>query len=403
MTHSLYSPSSLHRRISCLGSANAERDMPDTSSEVSAEGTAAHHIREQCLLTGKNVDDFVGTTVDIEGFSFEVTQEWVRFLQPGIDHLRDLGTVGSNLHIESFVDLYTWMPGEGGTLDAGVITPELITINDLKFGRSPVSAERNPQLMAYALGYIESIAFLPEAEINDTKVALEIDQPRVFGGGSRWVTTVGELWEFGDQLREMYQLSQDPNAPRTPSFDACTYCKANTQCRELADYIFDILGISFEGGKMIQSDEQLDNDKLAVIVSNASLITKMIEAYKSHAKDLILSEGVDLQGVKVVAGAGRREWVNAEDVEAWLLTKYKKHQIYKSELISPAQAENVLGTRNWAKVQTFIRTSEGNPTLVSADDPRPALIPAVNLFDVVDDDIDLLFDEVSYDLDDILG
>jgi len=400
MTHSLYSPSSLHRRLSCLGSANAERGMPDTSSEVSAEGTAAHHIREQCLLTGKDVSDFVGTIVEIDGFSFEVTQEWARFLQPGIDHLRDMGIVGSTLHIESFVDLSSWMPGEGGTLDAGVIKPELITINDLKFGRSPVSAERNPQLMAYALGFIGSLAFSPKAE---TKVALEIDQPRVFGGGSRWVTTVGELLEFGEQLREMYQLSQDPNAPRTPSFDACTYCKANTQCRELADYIFDILGIRFEGSKMIQSDEQLDNDKLAVIVSNAALISKMIEAYKNRAKDLILSEGVELPGVKVVSGAGRREWVNAEDVEAWLLTKYKKHQIYKSELISPAQAENVLGTRNWAKVQTFIRTSEGNPTLVSADDPRPALIPAVNLFDIVDDGIDALFDEVCDDLDDILG
>lgn len=372
--------------------------MPDTSSEVSAEGTAAHHIREQCLLTGKDVDDFVGTMVDVEGFSFEVTQEWVRFLQPGIDHLRDI-SAGETIAIEHFVDLSPWMPGEGGTLDARVSSTKLHTINDLKFGRSPVSAERNPQGMAYGLGSIH------QCGITDTNlpVAIEIDQPRVFGGGSRWVTTVGELLEFGEQLREMYQLSQDPNAPRTPSFDACTYCKANTQCRELADYIFDILGIRFEGSKMIQSDEQLDNDKLAVIVSNAALISKMIEAYKNRAKDLILSEGVDLPGVKVVSGAGNREWVNAEDVEAWLLTKYKKHQIYKSKLISPAQAENVLGTRNWAKVQEFIRTSEGSPTLVSAEDPRPALIPAINLFDVVDDELDALFDDVTDDLDDILG
>ncbi len=389
--HSLYSPSSLTRRFFCLGSANAESGMPDTSNEAAAEGTAAHTIRERCLVENKDVEDFIGTVIEVENYEFTCTREWARLLQPGIDWLRDKSRKKkAKLYFEYRVPLEIWMPGESGTLDAAVVSPELIIINDLKFGRNWVDAYENEQMSAYALGFIAThVGF----DNPDRKVLLTIDQPRAFGGGSEWETTIRDLLVYGKKMAKMFIASKNPNAKRTASIDGCTYCKAAMDCREFAEYLLGLFGLDFEDDFMIPKAERLGVDQLGKLLEHRSLIVNAMNKYADHAKSLILDQAIDVPGVKVVDSGGTRIWADESEVETWLLERYKKHQVFKTELMSPPQLENVLGTRNWAKVQEFIETKPGNPLLVKASDPRPALIPVINLFD----------DDSFSDDEDVLG
>jgi len=48
-THALLSPSAAHRWMNCPPSACLEREFPSSSSEVAAEGTAAHALCEHKL------------------------------------------------------------------------------------------------------------------------------------------------------------------------------------------------------------------------------------------------------------------------------------------------------------------------------------------------------------------
>lgn len=390
--HTLWSPSSLHRRLVCIGSANAEEGLPDETSDVAAEGTCAHAVREKCLLEGRDVEDFVGDVVEADGFTFEVTRDWVKFLQPGIDRLRESG---GKLFVEYNVPLDAWMPGESGTLDAGVVLSDLIIIEDLKFGRDPVSAVKNVQMMAYALGFWEAVArHITKA----TRFLLRIDQPRAFGGGSEWYVSLDELIKFGENLAQAYIAGQDPNAPRVPEPDACKYCKASDHCAELAYSIFDVLGISEqffnEEDIVIPESERLSVDHLGKILFHAKMIKKALEKYEERGKSE-LHAGKQVPLVKLVEGVGKREWADPKAAEEWLLDKLPQHQVYKRDLISVAEAERTLGTRNWKKAQDLIATKLGAPMLVPHHDSRPALIPVVNYFDDIDEMEDLIGGEVD--------
>ena len=61
--HAKFSPSSLHRRLACIGSMAMEEGYPDSASEYAQEGTAAHFLAASCLKSDKNAADYVGETI----------------------------------------------------------------------------------------------------------------------------------------------------------------------------------------------------------------------------------------------------------------------------------------------------------------------------------------------------
>lgn len=403
--HSNWSPSSLHRRLACLGSANAENGLPDSTSEVAAEGTCAHWVREQCLTTKQDVDAFVGQEVSADGFTFTVTRDWANLLQPGIDRARELAGDLKNMHVEARVRLDAWMPGEGGTLDTGIEVRdkkgEVVAVHviDLKFGRDPVTAKRNPQLMAYALGLLAKLGLLDRT---DLKVVLEIDQPRAPGRGDQWETTVGEIVRFGETLAAAFIAGKDPAAPRTPTPEGCKYCKAADHCAELGGFIIDLFDLANPGGvPMIPESERLSVENLALLLTNAKLVSKALAKYEDRGR-AELEEGKLSSaqlGVKLVAGSGKRVWRDEKEAEQFLTSKLpRKTDAFNQKLISPAEAENILGTRNWAKAQDLIEKSEGRPMLVPLSDKRPELVPVVNLLDELPDEgLDELLDDLIGD------
>ena len=63
--HARLAPSAAKRWMNCPASVRATEDLPDSTSEAAAEGTAAHELCSHCLMTGDDPATFLGMWVDI--------------------------------------------------------------------------------------------------------------------------------------------------------------------------------------------------------------------------------------------------------------------------------------------------------------------------------------------------
>lgn len=389
--HSPRSPSGWKKIKNCPGSIAMEAHFEDATSEFAAEGTAAHWVREQCLLNDKDVHEYIGTTFLVEGYFIEAKPDWVRFLQPGIDRIRE---EGGRRFIEKRCDLGAWAPGESGSVDCGIVLPDLIIVDDLKFGRGViVDAEHNGQLMQYALGFWDQIA---RHETDATDFLLRIDQPRA-GGGSEWRCTLDDLLRFAEDewLPALYE-SRQPDAPLRASVDGCQFClaAANGGCPELHRFVQELTGLDPDQTDLSQEPEMPDVDQLSperrsYIVQHAKMVEKWLKSIHGVHLSKALA-GEETPGFKAVRTEGNRAWRDEQEAEEFFTGRVPKKEMYSQKLKGPAQMEMVAGTRIWAKAQELIVRPEGPAALVPESDKRPALIPVVDLLDDLDDDDDLL-------------
>lgn len=373
--------------------------LHDETSEYAAEGTAAHSVREQCLKEGRDVQDFVGEWIEGDGLFFEVTQEWVHWLQPGIDRIRE--AKGFTWAFEHRTLMDPWIPGGFGTLDAGGISKTRIIIDDLKFGKGVlVDAERNKQLMIYALGFWQNYA---RHHTKAKRFLLRIDQPRVAGKGSEWEVSLDELLAFGEEVTAAVARTLAPDAPLNPGPKQCQFCRAsrNLLCEVQDAFVLELLGLTMddlddEGKLKMAAIDGMTPERRAKVLENASLITSWVSNVKGVSLQAALN-GDEVPGFKAVATEGDRAWVSEQQAEEFWKGKMPDKDIYTKRIKSPAQMEQVAGTRNWTRAQELIHRPEGKPALVPESDKRPALIPLTDLLDGLPD----MDDEDG--LEDLLG
>lgn len=411
--HALLGPSSAHRWLRCPGSIVLSEGLPNTSSVFAAEGTVAHHVRESVLMFGFELEEFIGLEMQVDGFDFVVDEEMVEHLRHSIEWIEERP---GRLVNEYRVSLDRWLPGSFGTLDVGLIAPDLITIDDLKYGAGvPVSPERNEQLMTYALGFWDNVA---RHETNATDFLIVIDQPRAIGGGGEWRTTLGELLEFGERLKKGYDAiyvnvptgdmkegapTLRPNALLAAGDKQCRFCPLKGTCPELARWSMaqmDAVLDDLDGDEFtVQDVDEFDVDRRAMLASNADLIKKWVDAV--HAQ--VLSDaikGFPTPGLKAVRGRrSPKAWTDPVAAEAWLRKRLKKNKknlakiMSDPKIISPTQAEGLIPKETHQDMQKLWSQSEGKPVLVHKDDPKDPINNTSRLDDLDDPgDLDGMLD-----------
>lgn len=378
---------------------NKSDGIDDEAGEAASEGTAAHTVRERCLVDGLDVQDFAGDWIEADELFFEVTPEWVRYLQPGIERIRE--AKGFTWVFEHRTHMDPWIPGGFGTLDAGGISDDLIIIDDLKFGRGIiVDAERNKQLMIYALGFWMNYA---RTRTKATNFLLRIDQPRVEGRGSEWYTTLDELLAFAEELEKAVQRTLDPNAPLVPGVKQCRFCRAarNNRCESLDVFVLELMGLQPESldvpfkekPKLIATDT-MDPERRSYVLQHESLVKSWLNNLRSSALSDAITGESPTPGFKAVGGLGDRQWKSQQQTEEFLRGKVPDKDLYNKSIKSPAQMEDVVGTRTWAKLQDYITRPEGAPSLVPESDKREALTPLSQLLDELPDIEEDEFDDI---------
>ncbi len=383
-----------------------------SAGPAASEGTAAHSIREECLSVGLDPYDFMGTKIQADGLMFECDEDMCEALQPGIDRVREFNGI---MFVEYRVDTTPWVGRDedgnpqGGTLDCGIVPIEddleedeaEIVINDYKHGRGvPVQAVGTNQLRLYGLGFYEQVAkHLTKAK----RFRFIIDQPRNGRGGGEWVQTLDELLAFGEFVKERAALTFDPNAPCTPSKEACQWCpaaKVDGACPEFEAWNLEFCDIEFENlddydeyGIDIETPdpEGLTVARKRAIYEHLPVIRKFLSRVEQSVAEAVKSGDGSAYGLKVIAGRKSRRKHKDEDAsEKWLIRKgYKSESIFIKKLKTPAMLDKLVGKGKFPK--DMITGGLPTPSIVSIEDARPAL-PVDAEFDNLEDEFEDLDD-----------
>lgn len=385
--HARLGPSAAHRWLNCPASVllceGLEITGADTGSTYAAEGTAAHSIAEiQAseafgLMTAPMAaaalaawrGSYDGASWIPEGQTIvDVQEEMIEYAQLHIDTLRKYVTPHSTLRLEQRVSpgvQHVW-----GTADAIVTDPDVLTVVDYKYGKGVrVDAAGNEQLMLYALGAWEA-----DLMGTATLVRIVVVQPRL-EHVSVWSCELSELLHWRDTVAIPGAARVlEPDAPFGPSEEACRFCPARGQCRAQMDWT---------ARRDFGDPGLMDGDDFAEALKLAPTIRAWLTAVEEKALTRVYADHEEIPGWKVVSSGGQRKIMDTEKAVRLL----EEGGLKPAEFLKPPtpqlQTLAVLdklcgkGKTGAARLQALLGDAlgrtEGRPSLVPEDDPRPAI------------------------------
>lgn len=370
--HAEHSASGSHRWIHCPASIREARGLPDSpSSEAARMGTAAHQLAEDCLVNGYLPIRFSGTKID----GFTVDTEMMDAVQVYLDDIRTSYKPGDTLLYEQRYQLHDKLDIPVPmffTADNVHYRPRLrrLTIRDYKHGYNPVEAVGNPQLRIYALG-----AYLSNPGWAVREVETRIVQPRaphVEGPVRSEVIDVVSLMDWAADLEDAVRRTLDPNSAHQPG-EWCGYCKAKQKCLALQSFSLAAAQAEFSDPP---DPNQLSAGDLAEMLHKAAVIKHWIAAVEARAYE-VAESGVVIPGYHLAERRKTRRWTDEAAAEKTLLAAELDHdRIAPRKLVTPAQAEKLLGKDRKDLLRDLIIAESSGATLVPDTDPRKALAPS---------------------------
>lgn len=361
--HARLQPSSAGRWIACPGSVAFSATFPDRPTRAAAGGTVCHALLHE-MLVDPAFEPQVGETLEADGFKIEVSEDmdgWVREVAAWVrEYLAD--HPGSFLLSEERVApgrMFGCPDDFYGTADVLVSSPDCLLVLDAKFGHHAVKVEKNPQLISYALGAMSEFGWV------HPKVTLAIHQPRA-GGAKVWEITAAELEDEFRTMAPQVVAALSAGAPLHASDDACRFCPAAGGCPEAQKYA---LAVAREDFPVMP----IPTEDLLILLDNADRIRDALNAAERYAETM-LATGQDLPGWTRVYARKRRAWTDEKQAEA-AIRKLGYDPFKPQAVITPPQAEKLVGKATAKLLAPLIDTPRGEPVLARAGDERDPVAP----------------------------
>lgn len=368
--HALLSASGAHRWLNCTPSARLEAQFPDTTSEAAKEGTLAHEIAEAKVRNYFQTLDYGKTWLNKELAKFKKRKlyapEMEGYTNDYVDYCRAAALEWKKLpyiDVEKKLDLSAYVPEGFGTADLILIGGNKLRIIDLKYGKGvPVSAERNPQLMLYALGAYNTYSVLYDIQ----EVELSIFQPRI-DNTSSWTIGIKDLLAFGELVKEKAAIAIKGEGEQTPG-DWCRFCRARAQCRARAEKNVELAFMTDKAPELLALDE------IGGYLEKGEDVARWLKDLQEFALSQCLA-GHEVAGWKAVEGRGSRDWTDQEEAFKRLEENgIDEAMLYERKPLSLAQTEKLVGKKDFADtVGDLVVKKPGKPTLVPETDKRTAI------------------------------
>jgi hypothetical protein len=411
-THAPLSPSSAYRFMRCPGSVREQAKYPEKPSGPGAvDGTHTHTLLEHCLKEFVSASTMVGQTLTDHEGSFVVDSDRAKRVQVALDHVNSIGAVMviaeqrvNPAHLIGREDM-------SGTVDIQVHAGDTLHVIDYKDGMNEVVAEGNEQLELYALGVLAGFKLPINAVYPFEFVTLTIIQPKLAMKGGKPIVshtmTVREVLDLIPKYVVGGAAVDNPDAPLVPGDKQCKYCRASG-CSARAKEAMKMSGIAFPSlpttvqqvsdQVAAQDPASMTCDQLRQILEAAPLMRQTIEQAEAEAQRR-LESGQSVPGLKLVYGRGSQAWSIPEDqvVEKLKGMGVPKDAVYKTSVVSPAQAKKLVWTkrdgtskqlsdRQLKTLETeYIAKLGGKLTVALESDPRAAVVrDAAPLFSAVE-------------------
>lgn len=360
--HAILSASASHRWLNCTPSARLELEFEDNESEAAAEGTAAHALCEHKLKKALKMRSKKPTSQYDSDEMDEHADGYVGFVIETLSEARNT-CADPIILIEQRLDFSKYVPDGFGTGDCVIISEHALHIIDFKYGQGVlVDAEKNPQMMLYALGALEMYDTLYDID----EVSMTIYQPRR-ENISTWKISTEMLKEWAENtLVPRAELAFAGEGEYCPG-EWCTFCKAKVKCRARAEANLRLAQYEFRPSPLL-SDEEIE-----AVLSRVADLTKWANEIADYAQNEAITRGKEWHGFKVVEGRSNRKYTDEDAViEAAKAAGYK--DIFKKSLIPITEMEKLMGKKQFSEILgELVYKPSGKPTLVPVSDKRPAI------------------------------
>ena len=363
--HATLSASSSHRWLNCPPSVRICENYADVTTDYAAEGTDAHALCEYQLKQS------LGIPADnpIENLSWydeEMEDCAAGYAAYVMELLEDAKQISTDpiVMIEQRVDFSRWVKDGFGTADCILIADGVLNIVDYKHGKGvEVSAEKNPQMMLYALGSLEIFDGIYDIET----VRMTIYQPRL-SNVSVSEMAKDALLEWADtELTQKAQLAYEGKGD-FHSGEWCRFCKAKAECRERAKANLELAKYEFAEPPLLGDAE------IADILGKLDGLTSWAADVKEYALQQAVN-GKKWSGWKLVEGRSNRKYRSDTDVAN--VVAHAGFDPYEHKVRGITAMQMLLGRSRFEELLSpYIEKPQGKPTLVPESDKRPAYEPA---------------------------
>ena len=367
--HAVLSASSAARWIACPPSARLNAEKSDAPSEYAAQGTDAHTLCEYKLrkALGERVRDPTKHLTSYDTEMEECAEAYCQFVMEQVEQFR-AESKDTMVSVEQRVDFSDFVPDGFGTADTLIISGKTVCIVDYKHGKGiEVSAERNPQMMCYALGCIQMFDGLYDIE----SIWMIIFQPRL-----------SNISEYTISKADLLTWAQDTLVPAAKLAHAgegalcagrhCQFCKVKATCRKRAEYNLELARYDFE------MPPTLEDAEVEAILAKADTLAAWVSDIKEYALQRAI-QGKQWTDWKLVEGRSNRKYTDETAVAKTV--KEAGFEPYEQKLLGITAMTGLLGKSKFEELLgSLVIKPQGKPTLAPMSDKRPVMNTAAEDF-----------------------
>lgn len=373
-----HSPSKSSIYFTCPASTKFFEMFQDEPGPEAIYGTEAHTLGETLLRQSLHLSDF-------ENNEIKSAEEVIRDLTQYDDEMQKLAEGYANkvlslieserkiisedpiVFIEETLNMEWLVEGMIGTLDLGIIADDVMTVVDLKTGRSRVDSwiaiddvnkEPNSQIGLYALGLYHNIGKLYPIK----KVRLLILQERI-NHISEYELTLEELlgWEK-DVVVPSIKKTLEPYPIAVPN-KGCKWCPGKHVCVARKNANLEL----FE--KSPKEVELLSDDDIEELLPKMDELIKFAEDIKAYALKRLL-DGHKYKKHKLVYSRVTRSFTDNDSV-AKILEDNGYEAYSKPKLLGITEIQKQLGKPKLNELLgDYITIAKSSISVASLDDER---------------------------------
>ena len=358
--HAYLSASASHRWLACPPSAKLCAEEEDRGSPYAQQGTDAHELCQYLVekALGLDVKDPTEDLTWYDAEMQEAAEGYCSYVMEQVAEAKKL-CIDPLVCVEQTLDFSKWVEHGFGTGDCVIVADGLLHIIDFKYGVGVlVEADKNSQMMCYALGALDTFGDLYDI----SRIKMTIYQPRRDNIDTFELTTE-ELLHWADEILAPTAKLAYAGEGDFHAGGHCVFCKIKATCRERAKYCQELAKYDFAEGPMLSTEEIGD------ILPKIDSLVSWAEDIKSYALAQALA-GQHYPGYKLVEGRSNRKYTDeAKVAQAVMQAGFDP---YEKKLLGVTAMQKQLGKKQFNELLGgLVYKPQGKPVLAPETDKRP--------------------------------